>query len=162
MTLYICTMKIITTSTLSDQQKQAALNIWNAEYPVRLLMPGMDEFDAFINPLINPKHYLLINEIDEIIGWAATFSIEPVRCFFIMLSGSVHGKGYGALLLNELKKDGTRLFGWAIDHSGDIKADGEPYPSPINFYRKNGFTINTDLRLENEQLSAVNILWEKK
>lgn len=152
-------MKIITTTNLSNQQKQAALNIWNTEYPVRLLMPGMDNFDAFINPLINQKHYLLINETDEIIGWAATFSIEHVRCFFIMLSGSVHGKGYGTLLLNELKKDGTQLFGWAIDHDTDIKANGELYPSPINFYRKNGFTINEDLRLENDQLSAVNILW---
>jgi len=155
-------MKTITTTTLSDQQKQAALNIWNTEYPVRLLMPGMDEFDAFINTLINPKHYLLINETSEIAGWAATFSIETTRCFFIMLSGSVHGKGHGTLLLNELKKDGTQLFGWAIDHDNDIKADGKPYPSPISFYRKNDFTINTDLRLENEQLSAVNILWSGK
>ena len=152
-------MKTITTPILSDQQKQAALNIWNAEYPVRLLMPGMDEFDAFINTLIKPKHYLLINETDEIVGWAAAFSIEPVRCFFIMLASSIHGKGHGTLLLNELKKDGTQLFGWAIDHDTDVKENGEPYPSPINFYRKNGFTINTDLRLENEQLSAVNILW---
>ena len=152
-------MKIITTPALSDQQKQTALNIWNTEYPVRLLMPDMNEFDAFINTLINPQYYLLTNETDEIVGWAATFSIEPVRCFFIMLAGSIHGKGYGSLLLNELKKDESQLFGWAIDHNDDIKANGEPYPSPINFYRKNGFTINVDLRLENEQLSAVNILW---
>ncbi|MDB4918881.1 GNAT family N-acetyltransferase [Mucilaginibacter sp.] len=152
-------MKIITTHTLSNHQKQAALKIWNAEYPVRLLIPGMDEFDAFINPLINPKHYLLINDADEIVGWAATFSIETARCFLIMLSGTFHGKGHGTLLLNELKKNETQLFGWAIDHNNDVKANGNSYPSPINFYLKNGFAINNDLRLENEQLSAVNILW---
>jgi GNAT superfamily N-acetyltransferase len=152
-------MKIITTPALSDHQKQTALKIWNAEYPIRLVMPGMDEFDAFINPLINPKHYLLITENEEIVGWAATFSIETARCFFIMLSGSVHGKGYGTLLLNELKHNEVQLFGRAIDHDTDLKANGTPYPSPINFYRKNGFTINNELRLENEQLSAVNILW---
>lgn len=152
-------MKIITTPILSDHQKQAALKIWNTEYPVRLLMPGMDELDAFINPLINPKHYLLINEVNEIVGWAATFSRETARCFFIILSGSIHGKGYGTLLLNEIKKDEKQLFAWAIDHDNDVKANGEPYASPIKFYRKNEFTINEGLRLENEQLSAVNILW---
>ena len=61
-----------------------------------------------------------------------------------------------------LKNDGDQLFGWAIDHDNDIRADGRPYPSPIAFYKKNGFVINNDLRLENEQLSAVNILWMPK
>jgi GNAT superfamily N-acetyltransferase len=152
-------MKIITLPTLSHPQKATALKLWNAEYPVGLQMPDMTSFDNFLNTLINPKHYLLINEADGISGWASVFLREVAGCFFIMIDGAIHGKGYGTLLLNELKKDEKQLFGWVIDHNNDIKANGEPYPSPINFYRKNGFTINTDLRLENEQLSAVNILW---
>ncbi|MDP9081926.1 MAG: GNAT family N-acetyltransferase [Bacteroidota bacterium] len=153
-------MKIITTPTLSEQQKERVLQIWNTEYPVKLRMPGMVEFDTFLNTLINPEHYLMVDNDDVIIGWGNKYYIGDVTCFFIMISGEIHGKGYGTTLLNELKKGEKQLFGWAIDHNNDIKADGRPYPSPINFYIKNNFTINTERRLEDEQLSAVNILWE--
>ena len=123
-------------------------------------MPGIAEFDCFSSTLINPKYYLLLDEGSAIAGWAATFSAGPVRSFFIMLNSAYHGKGYGTILLNELKKEGPQLFAWAIDHNNDVRPDGRPYPSPIDFYLKNGFTVNNELRLENEQLSAVNILWE--
>jgi GNAT superfamily N-acetyltransferase len=152
-------MKIITQTHLTTEQKRIALKIWNSEYPVKLQMRGIDEFDVFLNPLIDTKYYLLI-DADSIAGWAATFSAGPVRSFFIMLNSAYHGKGYGTILLTELKKEGPQLFAWAIDHNNDVKPDGRPYPSPINFYLKNGFTVNNELRLENEQLSAVNILWE--
>lgn len=155
-------MNFVLTTYLSTEQKQIALNIWNTEYPVRLQMPDMTEFDAFLNPLIDPKYYLMVDNGENIAGWAATFTAGPVRSFFIMLNGAYHGKGYGTILLNELKKEGPQLFAWAIDHNNDVKPDGRPYPSPINFYLKNGFTVNNDLRLENELLSAVNILWEAK
>jgi GNAT superfamily N-acetyltransferase len=152
-------MKIITQTHLTTEQKRIALKIWNSEYPVKLQMRGIDEFDVFLNPLIDTKYYLLIDAY-SIAGWAATFSAGPVRSFFIMLNSAYHGKGYGTILLTELKKEGPQLFAWAIDHNNDVKPDGRPYPSPINFYLKNGFTVNNELRLENEQLSAVNILWE--
>jgi hypothetical protein len=154
-------MKIITTPTLSDEQKKSALKIWNTEYPIKLQLPGIAEFDTFLDTLINPTHYLLIDSNDLIIGWANKYYVESITCFFIMISGDVHGKGYGTTLLNELKKGEKQLFGWAIDHNNDVKASGEPYPSPINFYIKNNFTVNNEMRLENELLSAVNILWEK-
>ena len=152
-------MNIQAQTYLTTEQKQAALKIWNSEYPVKLQMPGMNEFDAFLSPLVDTKHYLLI-DAGSLAGWAATFAAGPVRSFFIMLNSAYHGKGYGTILLNELKKEGPRLFAWAIDHNNDVKPDGRPYPSPIDFYLKNGFTVNKELRLENEQLSAVNILWE--
>lgn len=152
-------MKIINQKHLVLEQKQAALEIWNAEYSVKLQMSGVAELDAFLDPLFDTKYYLLI-DADSLAGWAATFTAGPVRSFFIMLNSAYHGKGYGTILLNELKKEGPQLFAWAIDHNNDVKSDGRPYPSPISFYLKNGFTINNELRLENEQLSAVNILWE--
>lgn len=154
-------MKIITQTYLTEEQKEIALKIWNTEYPVRLRMLAMEDFEAFLSPLVEPKYYFLLNE-GNIAGWAATFTAGPVRSFFIMLNGAYHGKGYGTMLLNELKKEGPKLFAWAIDHNNDVKSDGRPYPSPINFYLKNGFTVNNDLRLENETLSAVNILWQRK
>jgi len=154
-------MKIVTTKALSDDQKQRVFEIWNAEYPVKLQMPAMADFDEFINTLADTKHYLLSDNYC-IAGWAAVFSIERVRCFFIMLASIVHGKGYGTLLLNQLKNDEKQLFAWAIDHDNDLKLNGEPYRSPIGFYQKNGFKINKELRLETVQLSAVNILWNRE
>lgn len=151
-------MQLITTLILNPEQKQQALTIWNTEYPERLVMPAIADFDEFIDALFNPKYYLLLDG-EIMAGWASTFFINNVRCFFIMLNGIYHGMGYGTMLLNELKNNGDQLFGWAIDHNNDIKADGRLYPSPIDFYKKNGFVINNELRLENETLSAVNILW---
>ncbi|MFI5160675.1 MAG: GNAT family N-acetyltransferase [Sphingobacteriales bacterium] len=152
-------MKTITLTSFSDTQKENLLNIWNAEYAAKLQLPNLLEFEHFLDSLINQKHYLLVNEGDNIVGWAALFTIESAHCFFIMIDGNSHGKGYGTLLLNELKKHEKHLFGWAIDHNDDVKADGTFYRSPLDFYRKNGFTINSELRLETDQLSAVNIVW---
>lgn len=124
-------------------------------------MPAMADFEAFLFPLIAPKYYFLLDN-ENIAGWAATFTAGTVRSFFIMLNSAYHGKGYGTILLNELQKEGPQLFAWAIDHNNDVKPDSRPYPSPIDFYLKNGFTVNSDLRLENEMLSAVNIFWQAK
>ncbi len=151
-------MQLVTTLNLNREQKLQALTIWNTEYPERLMMPAVADFDDFINTLFNPKYYLLLDG-EVIAGWAATFFINDIRCFFIMLNSAYHGKGYGTMLLNELKKHGDQLFGWAIDHNNDRRTDGRLYPSPIDFYKKNGFAVNDELRLENEKLSAVNIVW---
>ncbi|HVW98530.1 MAG TPA: GNAT family N-acetyltransferase [Mucilaginibacter sp.] len=154
-------MTIITQDHLSPLQKEAALRIWNKEYPQRLVMSAMEPFDEFLDSITDKTHYLLLTGHREIAGWAAAFMAGPVRSFFIMVDGSYQGKGYGTLLLNQIKKDNHKLFAWAIDHDQDFKLDGTRYPSPIAFYLKNGFTVNNDLRLENELLSAVNILWQK-
>jgi GNAT superfamily N-acetyltransferase len=145
---------------LTDQQKEAALKIWNAEYPAKLCMPGIAEFKVFLDSLVKPGYFLLKDDDAEIIGWATLFSVESVRCFFIMIKSASHGKGYGTMLLNALKAKENSLFGWAVDHNNDVKADDTPYPSPLNFYRKNNFTINNNLRLETDVLSAVNIIWQ--
>ncbi len=155
-------MKIITQNHLSPEQKETALRIWNTEYPVKLVMPGMEQFDKFLDTITDKEYYLLLNADNNIAGWATAFTTGPVRSFFIMIDGAYHGKGYGTQLLDHIKQHNTKLFAWAIDHDEDVKPDGSPYPSPIAFYRKNGFTVNEDLRLENELLSAVNILWEKE
>ena len=119
----------------------------------------MEQLDEFLDTLTDKKYYLLLTN-DDIAGWAASFTTGPVRSFFIMIDGAYHGKGYGTQLLDHIKQHNPKLFAWAIDHNEDIKSDGSSYPSPVSFYLKNGFIINEDLRLENELLSAVNILWD--
>lgn len=145
---------------LTEQQKQTLLDIWNAEYPQQLCMPGMAEFNAYLSTLINPRYLLLKIGKGEFIGWAASFTRDGMRCFLIMLKSKAQGKGYGALLINALKGKEDALFGWAVDHDRYLKIDGTPYASPLYFYQKNGFTINNKLRLETGILSAVGVSWQ--
>lgn len=154
-------MELVTSAILTGPQKAAALKIWNNEYPTKLLLPDMKSFESFLKELIDPQYYLLSDK-NELTGWAATFAVTLTTCFFIMISSECQGKGYGTLLLNQLKADNKDLFAWAIDHQDDVKADGKHYRSPIEFYRKNGFTINTGFRLETDLLSAVNISWNRE
>ena len=74
----------------------------------------------------------------------------------------MHHKGFGTLLLNELKKNNTVLNGWVTDHQNDVKQNKESYLSPIEFYSKNGFSVSKNIRIENDKISAVKITWERK
>lgn len=95
-------------------------------------------------------------------GWAFTFIRCEEKWFAIILNSIVHGKGYGTLLLDELKMNDSVLNGWVINHQNDLKQNKKPYISPIEFYSKNGFVIVTDIRIENDKMSAIKIRWEKK
>ena len=73
----------------------------------------------------------------------------------------MQGKGFGMLLLDELKKNKLILNGWVIDHQNYLKQNKEPYLSPLFFYTKNGFLVENDIRIENDKISAVKIRWEQ-
>jgi hypothetical protein len=152
-------MKIITLTNFTVQQKESVFKLWNEEYPNKLQYSNLQEFDNYLNALFEKKHYLLLDEYDDIVGWASVFSRENARWFSLILSSANQGVGYGTILLNELKKEEKHLFGWVIDHNNDIKANGNPYLSPLIFYRKNNFIIHSSIRLELEKISAVKIEW---
>jgi hypothetical protein len=154
-------MHIITTTYLTDSQKESAYNLWNNEYPRNLQYKHITEFEEYLNVLSEKKHYLLINEQDVIVAWALTFIRNAEKWFAIIINSKIHGKGFGTMILNEIKKDEPQLSGWVIDHERDSKANGQRYRSPLIFYRKNHFDILPDCRLESETISAVKIVWEK-
>lgn len=79
--------------------------------------------------------------------------------FAIILDSKIQGKGNGSLLINEIKKKNTSLNGWVIDNENEVKQNNEFYKSPMPFYIKQGFTILTETRIENEKMSAVKINW---
>lgn len=80
--------------------------------------------------------------------------------FAIILDHQIQGKGNGSLLINELKKNNSSLNGWVIDQENEAKHNKEFYKSPMPFYIKNGFTILTEIRIENEKMSGVKINWK--
>jgi hypothetical protein len=152
-------MKIIQTAILTLEQKQSLFELWNAEYPIKICYNKISEFENYLDGLSDKKHYLLVNDFDQILGWAFTFFREQEDWFGIIVNSKNKGKGFGTLLLEELKKNKSVLNGWVTDHD-DVKINSEPYLSPLEFYTKNEFSVQQNIRMENEKISAVKIRWE--
>lgn len=153
-------MKIITNNRLDLEQKRQILQLWNNEYPEKLAYKNLEGFENYLEKLHNVNHFLLTDN-EEIHGWAITFMRDSEIWFAIILSGNIHGEGWGTKMLNELKQNKTELNGWVIDHNNDKKINGEFYKSPLEFYLKNEFKVLSDIRLELEIMSAVKIKWTK-
>ncbi|MFZ1675748.1 MAG: GNAT family N-acetyltransferase, partial [Saprospiraceae bacterium] len=134
--------------------------LWNREYPGRI-STTKEGFDEYLNASGGQIHFLMLDDANEIIGWAYTFDREGDRWFSIIINSLYHGIGLGRMMLEHMKENESRLNGWVIDHDDEIKQNGEPYESPLAFYLKNGFEVYTDIRFENEKMSAVKIVWEK-
>ncbi len=153
-------MKIISTLELNSRQKEAIIFLWNREFPSQISVTK-EGFDKYLEATTRHLHFLLLDEADEIIGWAYTFDRDDDRWFSILINSLYQGIGLGSRLLNHLKENEDRLNGWVIDHPRDLKQNGEPYESPLAFYLKNGFAILPEIRFEHEKMSAVKIFWKK-
>lgn len=153
-------MRIIETQVLSLEQKDSLMQLWNNEYPAKLNLKTIEDFELYLNGLSETKHYLLLDDSDEIQGWTFTFLRENENWFAIILNSEIHGKGIGSLLMSEIKKNNTSLNGWVIDQENEIKYNATFYKSPLQFYIKNDFIICSEIRIENEKLSAVKINWK--
>ena len=151
--------KIIKATELNEHSKQQVLDLWNNEYPEKLSYNNLGEFDHYLQNLNNLNHFLLTDNINIILGWALTFDRDNEKWFAIILSEKVQGKGLGRKMLDELKQVEPILNGWVIDHNNDKKKNGLTYVSPLKFYEKCGFEIQTDNRLELDKISAVKIKW---
>ncbi|MFD2942257.1 hypothetical protein [Flavobacterium notoginsengisoli] len=153
-------MKVVHQNSFSENEKETLWQLRNNEYPIQFGHETFQEFDAYINSISEMDNYLLIDSKNEIQGWAYTFFRDSEIWFAIMLNYQIQGKGYGKILLEEIKKINQNLNGWVIDHEKDIKRNNEKYKSPLEFYLLNGFAVLNDIRLENEKISAVKINWK--
>jgi hypothetical protein len=154
-------MKIIQTAILTFDQKQTLFELWNSEYPERIGYQELFEFENYLDGLSETKHYLLMDNQNELQGWAFSFVREEEDWFGIIINSKFHGKGFGTLLLNELKMIESVLNGWVIDHQNDFKQNNESYLTPLGFYTRNEFMVSPNIRMENEKISAVKIRWER-
>ena len=154
-------MKIIKQTELDQKQKIQIFELWNNEYPEKLAYKTVEEFENYLNNLIEQSHYLLLDEVGQYSGWATTFTRDNEIWFAIIISEKLHGKGIGTKILNSLKEDKHALNGWVIDHNSDKKLNGSIYKFPLDFYIKNNFNVINDTRLELEIMSAVKIKWTK-
>lgn len=151
-------MYIHKASQLNQDQTNAVFQLWNNEYPAQLRYQELSQLDNYLSPYTG-IHYLLYTSKQEILGWAFSFQRTEENWIAIILDHKVQGQGYGRTLLNEMKADFSILNGWVINNNQYQKENGTPYPSPLEFYLKNGFRIFPEDRLETPQISAVKIQW---
>jgi ribosomal protein S18 acetylase RimI-like enzyme len=149
-------MNIIKTNFINKSQWTQINDLWNEEYPIRLI----DRFDLLLQDAQNFNHYL-IEEKKEVVAWAVEFQKENEKRFSLIVKNKFQGKGLGKILIKELINDLGEFYGWVIDHDFDVKSNGEVYRSPINFYLKLGFHIIDNERIDNEMINAVKIKFSK-
>lgn len=154
-------MRIVNKTSLSIDDKQTILDLWNQEYPRDLRLDSLDAFDKYLEALSNCNHVLLVNENEKIEGWLMDFDRDMERWFVMILSHLIHGEGYGSQLLNEAKSRNTSLCGWVIENDSYIKHDKTNYRSPLSFYTKNEFELHREKRLTSKHISAIKINWSK-
>ena len=148
-------------SFLTSEHIKELFQLWNNVYPQQLEYKEIGQLEMYIQSLENSYHLLLCHGADTVIGWAFSFDREGERWFAILLQKLAQRKGYGRELLNHLKNHDAALNGWMIDHDRYITADGKSYMSPLDFYKKCGFEILSDQRLELDIISAVKIRWSR-
>lgn len=142
--------------------KTILLELWNTEYPEKIKHTSLAEFELYLTDLQQLSHFLLLDDLANILGWAFSFERNNENWFVIILSEKAKNKGYGTRLLKRLKEKHAILNGWVIDHNKDIKVDGSPYLSPLNFYKKNNFSVIPSVRIETGKISAVKIQWKNE
>ena len=145
-------IRIQISKSLTEDQTNHIDYLWNEVYPVKL----KNRFGLLLKGINEYNHHVLLNEADQVIGWAVAFLRDEEIWFSILVSGANQNKGYGKMLIDSLKQNCKNLCGWVIDHNNDLKQDGSTYYTPMQFYQKNGFTVTAD-RIESDMISAVKI-----
>ena len=114
-------MKTIKTPELSTAQKEGVIKIWNSEYPKSVMHQTIASFDDYLSQLKDKTHFLLLNDVDNILGWAVLFERNNGRWFALLIDSLLQGKGYGTELLTKLKKSEQILNGWVVDSNNVFK-----------------------------------------
>jgi GNAT superfamily N-acetyltransferase len=149
------------TKILTSSQKQDLFELWNKEYPRDLKYENIKDFEDYLKPLKDLNSILLLDENEKIKGWYFDFLRENERWFAVILDSNIQGQNFGTQILNLSKVENTELNGWVIKSETYLKDNGEPYNSPIEFYRKNGFKILEETKLETDNISAIKVKWFK-
>src|SRR5690349_14300776 len=126
----------ISKNLTKDQTNQIDC-LWNEVYPVKL----KNRFGLLLNDISEYNHHVLLNEADQVIGWAVAFLRDEEIWFSVLVSPANQNKGYGKMLIDSLTQNYKNLCGWVIDHNNDLKQDGSIYYTPMQFYQKNSFIV---------------------
>lgn len=149
-------MDIVRTENLTPKQFEELDVLWNTEYPRQL----KGRLALLLENNTKTIHYFGLDESGKIIAWSVLFEKEQDLRFSILVSRKHQKQGLGSILLTEMKKENLAFSGWVIDHDSDLRSDGSNYLSPLNFYLKNGLSIDESCRLNNEMIKAVLVRYQ--
>lgn len=147
---------ILKTKSLTKSQELKINDLWNDEYPTTL----QTRFTLLLEGVENFCHYLIESNENEVMAWAVYFEKDNELRFSIIVNKMFQKRGLGKMLVQQLKLDLNEFYGWVIDKETFAKSDGTFYRSPLLFYKKQGFEILANQRIDNEILSAVKIKWK--
>ncbi|MFT5513003.1 MAG: GNAT superfamily N-acetyltransferase [Bacteroidia bacterium] len=153
-------MKILEIKELDSPIKSILMRLWNEEYPTTLGMANVSDFEYYLENIAPSNHFLLYQQ-SEVAGWVAEFTRAGETWFAMIIRRDFQQMGFGQLGLEHLKSRNKSLNGWVVDNDSYARIDGSLYLSPVSFYKKNGFEVQKDIRLETETLSAIKITWTK-
>lgn len=152
---------IISTSVLNPKQQAEFLKCWNEVYPLNLKFDDLGKMQSYFNGLQQLQFFLLVDGSIPATAFSFRFMRDGELWLAMLMPPSMQGKGYGSILLEELTENVNSISAWVVDHDLDVKADGTPYRSPLQFYLKNGFEVQEGVRLEIETISAAKLVWSK-
>lgn len=142
---------------LSDKHHAQINALWNEEYPTTLV----GRFPMLLEDTLLFKHFIILNEEENVMAWAAYFQKDEEIRFSILVGRSHQGKGYGKQLINAMKNELPKFYAWVIDKEHFIRKDGKTYTSPLSFYLNLGFEILPDQRIDNDMINAVKVRFSK-
>ncbi|MEZ4899628.1 MAG: hypothetical protein R2806_22475 [Saprospiraceae bacterium] len=154
-------MKLIELSVLTPAQKEQIIALWNQEYPAKIMLSGLADFDQYLSALQDLNHIVLIDRHQVIKGWLAYFSREGEQWFAILLDASLQGQGWGTQILDLAKKRNLELHGWVIPDDQELKQNGEIYRSPLGFYVRNKFSVFAGIQSFKKDTRSIKISWYK-
>ena len=154
-------MKYLKLSSLTTIQKEEILQLWNNEYPTVLKHETVESFDQYFASLLLQQHIIIEGEDEKIKAWCCTFQRNNETWFVMIIDSAIQNRGYGSKLLSKIKEEIDSFSGWVITTADYFKQNGEAYQSPVKFYRKNGFLIYNDIKLETDKIKAIKISWRK-
>lgn len=152
-------MNLLEKNSLNKIERKEVFHLWNSQYPINLNYSTLSHFENYLE-ILQSEFHLLVMVDNQIKGWYFDFLREDERWFGLLLASDLQGRGIGTDILSRAKTQRRKLCGWIIPVDNYLRADGQPYKSPQDFYLKNGFDILSNIRLETENISAVKIEWK--
>ena len=154
-------MKIVKRNILTLNQKQEIFDLWNNEYPKNLQYNDFSEMDEYLRKLTQLNHILLLGDNDKIKGWYCDFLRAREKWFLVILSSENQGQRFGSQIIKLAQEVNDELNGWIINSDNYKRSSGQSYKPPTEFYRKQGFEILENTKLETDKISAIKIKWTR-
>lgn len=150
-------MNIQVHQNLSESLKLKLLDLWNNEYPKDVSYSNLSKFEKYLNKLSKTEHLIYIQDQDPK-AWLLLFDRDGSRHFGLIVSREFQGKGVGSELVSFAKHRERHLEGWVLSQTDLKRADGTSYQNPLEFYKKNGFTVSSE-EWTHPRLKASKIKW---